>query len=62
MAIIVTKHGDRMLHVKCTKCGCEFLYQFTDIVYDYDRINAYDSELKCKYVRCPECNAVIGLD
>lgn len=60
--MIITKNGNKMKHGKCLKCYCEFLYSQKDIKYEYDRINAYESELEYTYVRCPECDSIVRLD
>ena len=61
--MIITKHGNKMNHGKCSNCNCEFLYsQKDDIHYYYNRINAYESELLYTYVNCPECNFIVKLD
>lgn len=58
----IIKHGNTIMHGKCPKCECEFLYQKNDIAYSYDRIDAYASELEYTYVTCPECHRTIIID
>ena len=60
--MIILKHGNTLLHGKCERCGCEFLYSKREVETEYERINAYESEILYRYVKCPECNAQIKID
>jgi len=46
MAIKVIKHGETKFRLVCPVCGCEFEYEFEDLVNQYDII---------KQVKCPDC-------
>lgn len=46
MAIKVIKHGKTKFKITCPVCGCEFEYEFEDLVTKYDFI---------KQVKCPDC-------
>jgi len=46
MAIKVIKHGETKFRAICPTCGCEFEYEFEDLVNQYDFI---------KQVKCPDC-------
>lgn len=59
--MIITKHGNTMLQSVCEKCGCEFLYQNTDIKTEEIRITSYESKIECEYINCPECGAKIKI-
>jgi DNA-directed RNA polymerase subunit RPC12/RpoP len=59
--IFIEKHGNTMKSICCNNCGCKFLYQESDILTEETRINAYDSEIEYRYIKCPECNNIIKL-
>jgi len=46
MAIKIIKHGETKFKITCPVCGCEFEYEFEDLVTKYDFI---------KQVKCPDC-------
>ena len=43
----------------CPVCECEFSYVKGDIIQNWVRKNAYDSDLTYTYVNCPECGKTI---
>lgn len=57
----IIKHGNTMMHGKCSACGCEFLYNENDIELSETRINAYESRIDYRYVNCPECGKEIKI-
>ena len=58
---LVVEHGKTFMKIMCNKCSCKFLYQNNDIIHDYDRVSAYDSNWIGDYVTCPECGGKIKL-
>lgn len=48
-----------MHHKECDSCHCEFLYQTCEIKDEYERIDAYNSQLLYRYIKCPECGHII---
>ena len=51
MAIKVIKHGEKTFKVVCSVCGCEFEYEYEDLV---------DSYLPgIKQIKCPDCGKQI---
>lgn len=46
MAIKVIKHGETKFKIVCPICGCEFEYEFEDLVERYSIV---------KQVKCPDC-------
>jgi len=49
MAIKVIKHGAKVFKAICPICGCEFEYEYEDILRDY-----------FKQVKCPDCGEFIA--
>ena len=57
----IIKHGKTKTYkapkeMTCPKCGCVFTYVEDDIKQHWVRITAYDSDLTCTYINCPECD------
>lgn len=46
----ILKHGSAAPIVTCTNCGCEYLYNFSDI-----EITKNEDGTEVKKVTCPEC-------
>lgn len=46
MAINIIRHGVKKFRITCPVCGCEFEYEYDDIVKTYDIV---------KQVKCPDC-------
>ena len=46
MAIKVIKHGETKFKITCPVCGCEFEYEFEDLVTQYGIV---------KQIKCPDC-------
>ena len=51
MAIKVIRHGVKTFRVTCPVCGCEFEYEYEDLVNQYGMI---------KQVKCPDCGEWIN--
>ncbi len=52
--IKVIKHGQTEFTHTCSRCGCEFTYEYEDIHTEAIRGLAYNSTTSC-YVVCPDC-------
>ena len=56
----ILKHGNKRQHTTtCTHCGCEFSYEFEDVVNN----NNYNGDISLTYhipyVTCPECGCFV---
>lgn len=56
----ILKHGNKRQHTTtCTHCGCEFSYEFEDVVNN----NNYNGDISLTYhipyVTCPECGCYV---
>ena len=58
----IIKHGKtyEVPQVKaCPDCECEFSYVRGDLIENWVRKNAYDSDLTYTYIICPECGKTV---
>jgi len=44
--IKIIKHGDKIFKAECRNCGCEFIYELTDLMGNI--------------IFCPDCSAVVS--
>lgn len=49
--IKVIKHGKTEFTHTCSRCGCEFTYEYEDIVQDSFNLQSTSA----KFVKCPDC-------
>ena len=51
--IKIIKHGQTEFNCTCSRCGCEFTYEYEDIQSEATRgLTNYTS---VRYVKCPDC-------
>lgn len=53
----IIKHGNthKEIETKCPHCECIFSYEDREIEEEWERIDAYNSDHKYDYVKCPDC-------
>lgn len=53
----IIKHGNTYKEIEkiCPKCGCVFTYEDHEIEEEWERVDAYNSDHKYDYVKCPDC-------
>lgn len=53
----IIKHGNAHKEIEkiCPKCECVFTYEDHEIEEEWERIDAYNSDHKYDYVKCPDC-------
>ena len=52
--IKVIKHGKTEFTHTCSRCGCEFTYEYEDIVQDSFNLQSVST----KFVKCPDCGNI----
>ena len=50
MAIKIIKHGTKVFRETCPVCGCEFEYEYEDLIKEYGFV---------KMIKCPDCGEMI---
>lgn len=48
----ILKSGNNPFKKRCKRCGCEFVYDNTDVLFIYDE---WTQAANKSYVNCPEC-------
>lgn len=51
--ITVIKHGKKEFKGYCSRCGCEFTYEFEDI--QSEAVRGLTNYSSTRYVKCPDC-------
>lgn len=55
MAIKIIKHGQKEFTHTCSRCGCEFTYEFEDILTGTNSLDLAATSTSVKYIKCPDC-------
>jgi hypothetical protein len=56
--IKVIKHGQKEFEMTCSRCGCEFTYEFEDILQDSFSLTTTSA----RFVKCPDCGNICYID